>query len=340
MRLHAAQDGALARIRLPGGRIDAAGLEAVADAAALGNGLVELTSRASLQLRGLPPHAGERLAGLLATLLPSLAHERVRNIVACVLGGRGPAAVALTDGIVSALDRGLCADPALAALPERFLFAVDDGSGEVAGRPADVLLRAEGADRFRLWQSGTATTVTVTSGDAAATALATARGARSAPLPAAPPLPPVPAPVVGLVGQRDGRFAVSALPPLGRLDRWQVTALSRLAERDGGEVRISCGRTLALCDLDRGTADRLVGELESLGLVLEPGSGWVGLSACSGLGACAKARADVRAAAAIRAAQRDRDAPLEHWAACERVCGTPAGVTPRGADEAIALLAS
>jgi len=71
--LHQAEDGALARIRVPGGRVAAAQLRAVADAAALGSGLVELTSRANLQLRGLPDDAGPELVGRMAAagLVPS-----------------------------------------------------------------------------------------------------------------------------------------------------------------------------------------------------------------------------------------------------------------------------
>ncbi|MER7437667.1 precorrin-3B synthase, partial [Pseudonocardia alni] len=50
---HAAADGALARVRLPGGTVTAAALRAVAALARdAGDGAVHLTSRGNLQLRG------------------------------------------------------------------------------------------------------------------------------------------------------------------------------------------------------------------------------------------------------------------------------------------------
>ena len=85
---HDAADGALARIRLPGGVIGAAALRVVADCAQdLGDGRVHLTSRGNLQLRGLS-RSGALAARLAdAGLLPSATHERVRNVLASPLAG-------------------------------------------------------------------------------------------------------------------------------------------------------------------------------------------------------------------------------------------------------------
>jgi precorrin-3B synthase len=154
LRLAEAADGFLARVRLPGGLVSAAQLRALAALAdELGDGRVELTSRANVQLRGLAAGAAEPLTDGLtrAGLLPSLSHDRVRNVLASPLAGLdnapGTSGAELT-GIVRALDAALCARPRLAELPGRFLFAVDDGRGDVAGLGADVVatVRPDGAD--------------------------------------------------------------------------------------------------------------------------------------------------------------------------------------------------
>lgn len=148
LRLIEAADGLLARVRLPGGFITAAQLRTLARLAGeLGDGRVELTSRGNVQLRALAPDAATRLTEALtaAGLLPSLDHDRVRNVLASPLagldGGTGLAPV------VRALDAGLCARPWLAELSGRFLFAADDGRGDVAALGADVcaVMSATGA---------------------------------------------------------------------------------------------------------------------------------------------------------------------------------------------------
>lgn len=379
LALHPAADGRLARVRVPGGRLMPAALEAVAAiAATLGNGIIEVTSRASLQIRGLGPGDAAAVADLLETagLLPSRSHDRVRNILASPVAGRLPASLAATDELVAALDRGLCADPLLAGLPGRFLFGVDDGSATFGGQRCDVVLVAEGPDVFRLWLAGVRTTLAVRDGaqlalGAARAFLELARGAwRVADLSDGPRRiarllggDVLDAPVahragtlpVGTLTQRDGRVAVTALAPLGRID-WATAAL--LPEL--GELRLSPGRTLTVVDVPPAGAPDLLAKLAELGLVVSADSGWHGLTACAGWGACQRARVDVRDAAAQRALVRAPGSPAEHWTACERGCGRPpespnsiaaiaggvlverAGETRLAADvaEAVALLGS
>jgi precorrin-3B synthase len=344
LRLHDAGDGALLRIRLPGGIVTAGGLIAIEKVAARGNGIVELTSRANLQVRGLNTADAGVVADELwaAGLLPSPAHDRVRNITAPPLGGRHPAARAETDAVVAALDAGLCSDATLTALSGRFAFAIDDASGTLVGRTADVTLRALGAGAWQLVLAGHPTDLE----GGPALALAAAReflgladdawlladvdegaaevaarlgGELVADTPVVPPV----ATAIGALAQRDGRLALIVLPPLGRLEPPMLAALRAAGRPD---VRIGSDRTVTLVDVPAGDGDGLLTELQAAGFVVEDGSGWAGLTACAGQGACARAVADVRTQAAARAAQRGVGADPEHWSACPRQCGLPPGV--------------
>ena len=150
LRLADAADGYLARIRLPGGFATGEQLRLLAGLAAeLGDGRIELTSRGNVQLRALAADAAGPLTAALtrAGLLPSLDHDRVRNVLASPLAGLdGLGSGRDLTAIVAALDAGLCARPRLAQLSGRFLFAIDDGRGDVAGLGADVvaMVRADG----------------------------------------------------------------------------------------------------------------------------------------------------------------------------------------------------
>ncbi|WP_329021457.1 cobalamin biosynthesis protein CobG [Streptomyces sp. NBC_00690] len=151
LRLHRADDGALARIRIPGGVLRPAQAEALLTAARrLGDGELHLTSRGNVQLRGLGEQCGGELAQLLgnAGLLPSATHERVRNVVASPLAGLdgldGSGSGPGVRGWLRALDELLCASARAAALSGRFLFALDDGRGDVDALRADVTLLAAG----------------------------------------------------------------------------------------------------------------------------------------------------------------------------------------------------
>ncbi|MET9425958.1 cobalamin biosynthesis protein CobG [Streptomyces sp. NPDC006540] len=146
LRLHTADDGALARVRVPAGVVSAAQAYALADAAErLGDGALDITSRGNLQLRGLEPGCAGELAELLDTagLLPAPRHERVRNIVASPLSGLDGRGHLDVQPLVRELDALLCASERAPELSGRFLFALDDGRGDMAELAADVMLLAE-----------------------------------------------------------------------------------------------------------------------------------------------------------------------------------------------------
>jgi sulfite reductase beta subunit-like hemoprotein len=126
------------------------------------------------------------------------------------------------------------------------------------------------------------------------------------------------------VEQRDRRCALTATVPLARLGPDGVRGLATLAREHATDVRLSTDRTVTLVDIEFAAATAVRDELDRLGLVTHE-SGWQGLTACAGRGACANALVDVRAGARARAAQRRLEDPREHWSACARRCGHPAG---------------
>ncbi|MEU4624098.1 precorrin-3B synthase [Actinoplanes sp. NPDC023801] len=139
LRLHAAADGLLARVRLPGGMLSGAQLRALRELAEeFGDGHLELTSRANLQLRAVKEGDSAALAARLrsAGLLPSTTHDNVRNIAAPPLSG------APLRTLVARLDLALQADAGLARLPGKFLFAVGRVplAADVAAIPPDAAI--------------------------------------------------------------------------------------------------------------------------------------------------------------------------------------------------------
>ena len=142
-----ADDGGLVRIRLVGGRIGSRALNALAAVAAEhGDGDLHLTGRANLQLRGLPLD-GDLLPdavveALLGTgLVPSGPHDLVRNVLVSPQSGLAGGRADLRP-VAWHLDGLVCAAPRLAELPGRFLVVLDDGRGDLVGRPTDLGLVA------------------------------------------------------------------------------------------------------------------------------------------------------------------------------------------------------
>lgn len=150
-----AEDGALVRLRLVGGGIPLAGMRKLAAvAAAYGDGDLHLTARANLQLRGLPLVDGalpdEVAAAIAATgLLPHPTHELVRNVMVSPLSGIS-GGVADLRPLARSFDDLLCADPALADLPGRFLVVLDDGRGDLQSRTLDLGAMAVDETRVQL----------------------------------------------------------------------------------------------------------------------------------------------------------------------------------------------
>jgi precorrin-3B synthase len=140
-------DGLIVRVRPRIGKFSLDQLVALADAAErFGNGHIDLTRRANLQIRGVSEENLPRLQdviGTLGLLDPTPEAETVRNLMIGPLTGIDPAEVLEVSGIAGDLARMLASEPALWALPSKFGFVVDGcGSLTLADERADIRLVA------------------------------------------------------------------------------------------------------------------------------------------------------------------------------------------------------
>jgi len=338
LQVHPAADGALARVRLPGGMITAQQLESLALAATQwASPAMELTSRGNVQIRAITDTEAVTDALSASGLLPSATHERVRNIVASPLSGRvGPEAD--IRAMVGELDDAIQNQPALAGLPGRFLFGIDDGRGDISGLSPDAGVQMVG-DSAALLLAGRDTGVRLPPGDAVATLMTVADRFAAIrktswrvseledveqllagfPVTAEPGVTwtPVSRPPVGWIEQNDGRVALGAAVPLGVLNARVAEYLAAI----NAPMVITPWRSVFVFDLSEHVADVALRVLAPMGLVFDENSPWLSISACTGSPGCERSAADVRADAAAAAAEPA--AGHRHFVGCDRACGSP-----------------
>lgn len=337
LQVHPAADGALVRVRLPGGMISATQLRALAQTSArFGSGTLELTARGSVQIRGISDPAPVAEAVAAAGLLPSATHERVRNIVASPLSGRVGARTDVR-GWVTDLDTAIQAEPVLASLPGRFWFSFDDGGGDVSGLSADLgvhVLDGEAA----LLLAGHDTGIRLALADVVPAMVAVAarfvairaNAWRVAELTditdllpgaelSAARFPSMTTPPVGWIEQDNGRIALGAAVPLGILRAHVAEYLAAIA----APLVVTPWRSVLVVDLDEAVADAALRVLAPLGLVFDETSPWLLVSACAGSPGCERSAADVRADATAAVQSGDTGTNHRHFVGCERACGSP-----------------
>ncbi|MGW8815320.1 precorrin-3B synthase [Gordonia terrae] len=349
---HPAADGALARVRLPGGRIRPDQLEVLARAAAdHADGHLELTVRGNLQLRGITDVEAVADAVVAAGLAPSSTHDKVRNIELSPLTGR-IGGIADARPLAAALDDALRADPAAASLSGRFLFGIDDGRGDIAARRPDAcaVIRADTPLAADINIGGVAVGSATGPESIVSALIAVAAGLgevspgawrvrdldtdarrRLADLVASgldpvidddpDTTPSAPGePIVGWFDQDDGAVLLGAVVELGRLP-------ARLAEFIAAvqaPIVFTPDREILLCDLGEGVAETVVRVLAPMGLIFDAASPWASVSCCVGAPGCASAHAPVRDDLMARVQAGDPVDEREHWVGCARGCGSPA----------------
>lgn len=326
-------DGLVVRIRPRMAQLTADQLRGIAEAALThGNGVIELTARANVQLRGITSESHPALIAALDKLGlidPDTQTESHRNVVLTPFWQDEPTR-ALTAALYAALRSG-------PDLPGKFGFAVDTGTARVLAQTSADIRIERSAGGLILRADGKAGGQAVTFDNAVAEALRMAewfvasggvrdgRG-RMAPYVAQAALPfdtsqlPVPA----LPASMPGLVAEGALVgfEFGILRAETLAKIARLAPM----VRVTPWRMLLLCG---------AGLPALAGVITEADDPRLRVIACTGKPGCPQALQETRSLARRLA----KDVPvgkLLHVSGCGKGCAHPAAAwltlsaTPRG----------
>lgn len=352
-------DGWLVRLHPPGACLTPAQLQRIAALADLhGNGLIEISARGNMQLRGV---TAESHPALVATLLAERLvdeHEgdgpqrlTLVSPLACPPHPSGASRSDLIDALSLATEieaRGR----EVAGLPAKFAVIVDGGgASSLEALAGDIRMVATAPGRVvialadRLWFGP------VAEGEAAAAVAQTMAGFASrraqAPdalrrmgefataelsalcdLPLTEPPPQRPAP------RRAGLFAVHASHaalvglPFGRVEAAALDRLARAAETLGcPEIRLSPWRGLAFRGLSEADATTLLESAAADGLITRDDDPRLSVQACAGAPACSRAEAPAMADAAQLAQVLAPDLAeglTLHVSGCVKSCARPA----------------
>jgi len=353
-------DGLIVRIRPRCGALEVSDLAAIAGLAQrYGNGLIDLTRRSNVQLRGLTQ---ESLPGLwheldgLGLSDDSEAAEAARNVMVSPLAGLDPAEVTDVRALARELEGKLSRRALDINIPGKFGFIVDGGGClPLDAEVADIRLRAVSAatgvriaigvdrpDGVRWLRQETPDTAVAAAIDLAAGFGRLTRGrsgARMARLSDAEAadvagvLDGVGEPVTA-VERRNSRqtlgtvvsggaiIAVGMAAPFGRLE---AEGLARLA---GGalalgvsELRVSPWRSVYAPARDAASAAALEALARDCGLIVATDDPLVSIDACPGAPSCASAKVNTRAAArALAPYLTQLGCATAHVSGCSKGC--------------------
>ena len=334
-------DGLLARLRIVGGRMTPAQLAGIAALAAEhGNGLVEITARGNLQVRGLTPASSAPFARAVEALVVI---ERGVVVETPPLAGDDP--TELTDPRTVAAAIRAQAAPLAARLGPKVTVIVDGGGQlSLAALKADIRLTAVASGQWTLSIAGRRAEPVITS-DVPSVALRVLRRiAEMGPDARATDLPGPAATQANTAAVPLGRFvlrdtvATGIALPFGSSDHAALTALASAATRHGiAELRLAPHHAL----LAIGAPAAFVAEAASLGFITDPDDPRTRISACIGSEGCASGHIPARAVAARLAPSLLGNATL-HVSGCAKGCAHPrrADVTLVGRQDGYGLVIS
>lgn len=348
-------DGWLVRLHPPGGRLSPAQLQRVAELAQVhGNGLIEISARANLQLRGVTMRTHPLLveALLAERLIDATEHDGPPKLtLASPLAGHDPAELVDAAALAQEIEQRA---RSIAGLPAKAGIIVDGGGLPLDDFAADLRLVAAGPDSVvvglpgAVWLGPTAVSnaavvmVQLLAGFAAhrRASPATIHRLRDLPpavlarLATASGLPPAAGPQrrpaqarVGIFALRHARLAAIIGLPFGRSETKRLARFADAAAARGcSEIRFSPWRGLAFLGLDRSGADTLLAAAGAVGLITRDDDPRLSIQACAGAPACLHGEtpaSDDAAALAEAAAALPASGTTVHVSGCVKACAHP-----------------
>jgi precorrin-3B synthase len=355
-------DGLLARVRAPRGRLSLDQADALADAALrCGNGVIGLSARANLHLRGLSErtlpdlHARLEKAGLIDAD-PEV--ERLRNIVASPLDDVDPEALLDLGPSVAALETRLREDDRLRRLPSKFSLVLDaQGRLPLGDVDADIRFDAVRDGTFAITLAGEDALAAECAPDAVddiaarlakaflslagdgegaprrMRALVERQGAEKifakAALRAKPCKRPQRSPALrDVMGAHlyGAEIVIGAAAAFGEIEAARFKALiERARALNARSLRLNPWRAFLIVGVDRHGAESLVDATAELGLIVDAGDPRLRVAACPGSPACAHGLRPVRADAMRWARTLPKgEGVVLHVSGCAKGCARPA----------------
>jgi precorrin-3B synthase len=354
-------DGLIVRVRPHAGRISLDVAAKLAEAASqFGNGEIDLTRRANLQLRGVTPETLEPLQqalDVLGLLDASAGAEAARNIIVSPLAGIDPTELIDVTPLALELEARLAADRRLWNLPVKFGFVVDGGGAlSLDHERGDIWLKAVSHSEIAIgidaeggvsWLGCASVAEAVEVAACVALAFIALRPAASRlrmrelnpgliealaqgvkallrPLDAMPPaLPATHAGELGVLALEVRVFAVGLAAPFGRVTSEMLGGLTKAAIEAGArELRVSPWRSFYVPVADAARARGLVTAARQIGFLNDAADPLVHIDACPGAPACLSASCDTRSIAHRIASLTPRlgDVGRLHVSGCAKGC--------------------
>jgi sulfite reductase (ferredoxin) len=115
---------------------------------------------------------------------------------------------------------------------------------------------------------------------------------------------------IGVIAQRDGKFAVGATTASGRTSGSALSAVAALADSlGGGRIRTTAQQGLVLLDVPEHSTEKVANELEELGFSARPSAFHRGTIACTGIQFCKLALVETKGRAELIRNELERRMP-------------------------------